>query len=170
MPDDTPELRLNIDRLRLDEEWADQPKMFHDWAVEVADCQLVFDQAKARLEVVAAELYNGVRSDPSSYDITDKLTEKLIEATVLTQPEYTAATTKVNKARYSLEYAKASVNALEHKKRALSLLVELFIRDYYSDATVKPRSEAAADHMKEQTRTRARRRLEERADGDQSDE
>lgn len=162
--DDTPELRLQIDRLRLDEEWSDQPKMFHNWSLQVADAQLTYDQAKAKLDVTCAELSDGMRKDPESFGL-DKVTEKAIELAIPLQPDHQLAVNRVNKARHTLEVAKAAVNALEHRKRAMSLLVELFIRDYYSEATVKPRSEAGETYMKDQVRNRGRRRLEDQQDG-----
>ena len=80
---------------------------------------------------------------------------------MLTQPEYKAAVKAVNVARHDLAVANAAVNALEHRKRSLSLLVELWIREYYTaDATPRPRSAEAEEFGKKAARTRVRRRVD----------
>jgi ribosomal protein L37E len=173
--DDTPVLNLEIDRLRLDEEWSDQPKQFLIWSQQAADCQLEYDQAKAKLEVTVAEISNEIRKSPSIFGL-DKVTEKAVELCIPLQPDHQLRVRKVNEARHALEVAKSAVNALEHRKRALTMLTELFIRDYYSDMTVKRTSKPLnsdgpmSDDEKAAVRSRGRRRAEEQHDGDNDTE
>lgn len=171
----TPELRLEIDRLRLDEEWTAQPKQFLVWSQTAADCQLEYDKAKAALDVTQAELSQDIRNNCSAYGL-DKVTEKAVETCIPAQPDYQLRVKRVNEARHALEVARAAVNALEHRKRALTMLTELFIRDYYSDMTVRRTSkpingdESLTDDEKADVRGRGRRRLEQQQDGDFDDD
>ena len=166
----TPTLRLEIDRLRLDEEWANQPLMVHEWGLEAADAQLRLDRAKTNFDIVSADLSNDVRKNPGDYGIKDKLTEKMIEAAVTADPKYRAAADKINTARHDLEYARSAVNALEHRKRALTLMVELFVKDYYSEMTVNMNSEEAANWQKQRVRGGGRQRLERQREDRESDD
>ena len=162
------ELRLEIDRHNLEEEWEGHPQMYHAWAKKVAGYQATYDHAKSRLSVVAAELDRDIRNDPSLFGVPQKLTETVIYNTVILQPEHKKATKELHEASHNLGIAKAAVDALEHRKRALTLLVELWIRDYYSKPSL--RNALAPDDEepdKENTRTRGRRRLERERDNDE---
>jgi len=154
---DNGELRLEIDRLKLDQEWTEQPSLFHTWAIKAADAQAEYDQEKSKLELTKSELYQQIREEPTAFGLSDKMTENLVGNTVITQPEHNAAVRRCNKARHGLEIAKAAVNALEHRKRALSLLVELWLRDYYSEATVNASTDEGDEYRKRATRSRGRR-------------
>lgn len=170
MPKD---LDLSIDKTDLATEWVNQPTLYFEWAKYAADCQADLDRAKSRLELAKAEVEQSIRDAPSDYGIV-KATDKSVEATVLTQPEYRAALKAVNTAKHDLAVANAAVQALEHRKRSLTLLVELWIREYYtSDASPRPRSSEAAQFDKNAVRGRGRRRVEtkrERANEEDTDD
>ena len=174
-PDD--ELRLEIDPYRLEDEWAMQPKMYFIWAEKTADAQARYDEAKSELDLTKAELDQQIREDSASFGIDGKLTEKLIENCILTQLDYKAAVKQVIQTRHGLEHCKAAVNALEHKKRALSMHVELWIRSYYSEPQVKPHTEEAEEWDKDRKerkkmtdRTGGVRRRRQRQSEDQDDD
>ena len=158
-----PELNLTIDRLRLEEEWVRQPNQYHNWAVLAADAQAEYDTAKSRLEVVKAELYRDIRDDPDGYDLT-KVTEVALNNTIPLQPEFQMAVKRVNEAKHDLEVVKAAVDALEHKKRALTMLVELWTKEYYSEIVPRIGNDNVSDFDKRAIRQRARRRREEQED------
>jgi len=126
-----PDLRLDIDRLKLDEEWLDQPRQMYEWSKRVADAQMSLDEARSHLDVTRAELDREVRSNPGDYGLV-KVTEGSISAAIEEDPRCMKANSAVRKARHAVDVAKAAVAALEHRKRALTQLVELFVRDYYS--------------------------------------
>ena len=153
-------LDLSIDKTSLDQEWVEQPALYFKWAKAAADANSDLDRAKSRLELVEAELASSIRGNPSDYGM-DKATDKSVDAAVPLQPEYQSAVRKVNEAKHSLAVANAAVNALEHRKRALSLLVELWIREYYTaDSSPKPRTELADGFDKAAVRGRGKRRME----------
>lgn len=146
------ELRLDIDPLRLDEEWLGQAPMFHHFANLAADAEAAEDSAKTKLKITAATLEMEIRSNPESFGLT-KSTEASISACVLTLPAYKVAAENYNRAIHNAARAAAAVGALETRKRALEKLVELLKQDYFS----APRaSREARGDVDEATKTRLR--------------
>jgi len=125
------ELRLEIDSLKLDEEWLNQPKMRQLWGEKLADAQLELDDAKSSLAVVTAELDNEIRSDPDIYGIK-KITESAIASAIPRNELHQRAMKKLNKARHQVNVLQAAVEALEHRRAALKSLVELHGQDYFA--------------------------------------
>ena len=125
------ELRLDIDALRLDEEWLTQSKMRQIWGEKLADAQLEFDNAKASLAVVTAELDNEIRSDPESYGVK-KITESAVASAIPREVLHQRAMKKLNNTRHQVNVLQAAVDGLEHRKRALTSLVELHGQDYFA--------------------------------------
>lgn len=151
------DLRLTFDKHDLENEWVHHPGMVHSWAENAADAQLQFDEAKAKLELTKAQLDSDIRKTPSDYGL-EKLSEKSIENTIILQPEYQAALRNMNSARHDLKVADAAVTALEHRRKALSYAVELWIRRYNSDRLPKTSTEEGEEFEKRETRGRGRRR------------
>lgn len=150
-------LNLAIDPNRLDNEWINHPSMVHEWAVKAADAQAEYDKSKSILDIVKANLDQEIRENPDDYGLT-KVTEVALESAVIAEPQYAAAVKRVNEARHKLQIFQAACNALEHRKRALSLLVELWIRDYYSDPKPRAITKEAEDFEKKAIRRRGRNR------------
>jgi len=125
------QLRLEIDPLRLDEEWLGQPKQRQIFGELLADAQLKQDTAKSTLEVVKAETDREIREDPEAHGI-GKLTEASVATAITVDPAVKVAVKKWNKARHEVNVLQAAVDGLEHRKRALTQLVELHGQDYYS--------------------------------------
>ena len=152
-------LRLQIDPLRLDEEWLGQPQIFYNQAEKAAKAQFDYDEAVSELKRTKAELDRRVRDNPEEHGIS-KLTETIVEQTVVAQIEYQAADKQVNKTRFRLNIENGAVEALQQRKRALTMLVELWIREYYADRAMKSNTEPTSNLEKEAVRNRGRRRLE----------
>ena len=125
-------LRLEIDEFRLDEEWVGQPSLYFCWARKQADASLRLDGAKSELDLVRANLDADVRNDPAKYGII-KITEAAVSNVVLGDADHQAATKRVAKAKYDLEVIKAAVNALDHRKSALEMLVRLHGQSYFAE-------------------------------------
>lgn len=125
------ELKLDIDPLKLDEEWLMQATMREAWGVKLADAMYELDEAKASLSVIDAEVDQEIRDDPESYGLA-KVTEAALSKAVLASRLHVDGVKKVNKARHRVEVLRAAVDGLEHKKRALTMLVELHGQEYYA--------------------------------------
>ena len=150
---------LAIDKNRLDEECLKQPELYFQYAQKQADSQRRRDEASARVDVVKADLTRKIASDPTAYKC-EKTTDTAISAAVLLQKEYQAAKDDLMDAQHDLATYTAAVVALEHRKRALTLLVDLHGSSYFSE--VRPSTPAAKDSLnqaaKERTRTVGRLR------------
>ncbi len=123
---------LAIDKHSLDEAWVNQSQLYNWYAVKCADARQVMDEAKARLEVIKAELSISIRRDPAAYGV-DKAPEKAVEALILLQPSHGEALKEVHSTRHDYECLQGLLTALDHKKKALEKLVELHGRDYFSE-------------------------------------
>ena len=125
-------LRLEIDPLRLEEEWQQHPSQYGYWAEKAVDAQDLMDRAKANLEKTTSTVDCELRNNPDDYGIK-KATEAEVRAALSRQPEYTKAQEAYLIAKKTYSLTQAALASLEHRKRALSMLVELFVKDYYSD-------------------------------------
>lgn len=145
---------LKIDKLRLDEEWLDQPRLYGVWALKLSNAKAELEQAKAALEVTHAELDKEVRADPTEYEI-GKATEGAIKSLIPTLKGYRKALNELNLAKHKVDVLQVVVNALEHRKRALEKLVDLQGREYWSEPIA---DEAGREALDEAHRKRNKRR------------
>ena len=125
------ELRVEIDPLRLEWEWTHHSEQVSHFAREEADAQFKYDQAAAKLDVRKAEIDLEVRESPADFGLS-KLTETTVAAAVGSHPDVKIGVKRVIDARHERDIARAALRALEHRKRALSMLVELWVREYYA--------------------------------------
>jgi capsule polysaccharide export protein KpsE/RkpR len=122
---------LKIDLLNLEEEWANQPELYKEWADQLALARKEHEEAKAALEVAKAEASNDIRKHPKAFDL-DKVTEKAIELLYPSHEDYMAAQQKVIDAKYAMDMLQGMVTALDHRKKALEKEVDLHGQGYYS--------------------------------------
>jgi hypothetical protein len=133
-----PELRLEINKHQLDTELADQPAMVYEWACHAAQAMLETDRAKDALTVCEADLAGAIRSNPTKYGLA-KVTEDAVKAAVAGHPLRQQAAEVYYQARYNSSVCQGAVQALEHRKRALSGLVDLYLSNYFNTLPAKAR-------------------------------
>lgn len=150
---------VEIDPLALDREWVNQPRLYLQFASELADANRELDEAKSNLDIVKADLDQNIRSDPEQFGL-DKVTEASITSTLLTQPEYKEAMTLLIESRHKREILAAAVAALDHRKKALEKLVDLHMSGYYASPRASGDSREA---MSEVERKSTRRSLPKRS-------
>lgn len=137
---------LHPDSLRLDQEWANQPRLRRKYGEDLAEAQREVAQAKADLDVVKADTDNLMRTTPEDFGLI-KVTEPAIKAAILSHPRVKKAEQRVIDATYRVNMISASVNAIDHRKKALEKLVDLFLSDYFGS----PRAPVAAREQIEST-------------------
>jgi len=148
---------VSIDPHQLDREWLEQPRMYFRYAAALGDARRELDEAKSSFDLVKAEMYLEVRSNPGKFGL-EKVTEKSLEAVVLSQNEYGQAQNEVIQAKHKVDILGAAVTALDHRKKALENMVTLHMADYYSKPRAKGESkEAVADMEKKAARSRGKR-------------
>lgn len=120
-----------IDKYKLDEELVKQPRLYGEYALKLADAREEYERAKARRDVIEAELDQDVRNNPSEYGIA-KVTEGAVEKMVTAHKRMIAATEKMITLKHQVDILFAMVTALEHRKTALEQLCYLHGRDYFA--------------------------------------
>jgi hypothetical protein len=168
-----PKTFLSIDEDRLDEEWLRQPELYNDYAVRLADARLEFDEAKIALDLMESEVAAKIRLKPERAGLDpDKLSEKAIASAIPKDPEFRKAQRALLDARHSMDVAQAAVTALEHKKRALTMLVELHGQNYFS-TPARPKTQMgreAHESLQEKAKAAVRRLGKRREDADNDED
>jgi hypothetical protein len=131
--DQTPdENELLIDRNKLDEEFERQARLYGRAANRAVKLQLRLDEAETALEVLEADVELKIRASPSMFSM-DKVTDKSVAAKLATLGEVIETKKEVNQAKYRLGLARAHVQALDQKKRALEKMVDLWLAEYWAE-------------------------------------
>lgn len=147
---------VELNELELDKECVRLPSDYLKYAVLSADLKKKVDLRKGELELAEARLSKLIRDTPGKYGM-DKVTEASISACILTQEEYQTAVRLLNAAKHEQEVCQAIVWALEHKKRSLSLLVDLHGMGYFANPEISERGREVLKKMT-QDNVRPRRR------------
>lgn len=121
-----------INSLKLDVEWVKHCDLVSEWSAKAAKAQYDCDVAKMLLDLAAANLDLNIRNNPNLYGVA-KVTENAISNAILLQPEYASALGKHTDAKSRLNEAMSAMSELDHRKRAMTKLTDLWIRDYYSE-------------------------------------
>lgn len=140
---------LDIDPLKLDEEWRGQPKLVYKYAKKLAKARLAVTGAKHSLELLEADLGLHIRNNPAAYSLT-KITETVVATKVLQQQKYKDAQALLANAIFQQDVLSGAVSALEHRKKALEGSVSLLMIDYRSAPTAKGSDREAVDKVEKQ--------------------
>lgn len=155
--------KLKIDKLRLDDENASQADNFGHWARKYAESLGTYEAAKYATKLAMAEIREDIRERPAIYGLEKigKLTVDVVDDCMTRQMDYKEAKQGEIKALTDMEFAKGMRDAFTHKKASIANLVELWVREYYSDAkfgAVPVNSKATEDLSKSEVRSRGARR------------
>ena len=145
---------VQIDEHNLDKECVKLPSDYLKYSHLAADAKRDLEDMKNKLEVIQAELAKDIRSNPENFGL-EKVTEKAVDMTVLTLPRYQKALARMHTLKHNADLAQSVVWALEHKKRTLTLLVELFGMGYFSSPKISKQGKEA---VMEKTMRRLRHR------------
>ncbi len=158
---------LHIDKNLLDEEWVNQPKLYFEYASELALARQELEEAKAEFDVVKAETDFNIRSNPADYELPEKTTEVMIGKAVILTEEYADAQKAVFTAKHRVDILSGAQTALDHRKKALENLVELHGRNYFSSPRAKSEiaKEVVEDIENQKIRTRNKKRKKRRKNG-----
>lgn len=127
---------FDVDRNRLDEEWATFPKTYYEYAEKLADARAAHERAKTEEEIVEAELDRRIRMMPEKYGL-EKVTEPAVEKTIILQTRFQDARRARIDAKHKLDVIQAAVDTLDAKKYGLQDLTKLQLNAYYANAQPK---------------------------------
>jgi hypothetical protein len=130
---------ITVDRHKLDEQLEAIPGDVLSWSRQAAMQVEALQRAENNLKLVEARLSIAIRQNPLNYGFA-KVTEDLVKAIILTEPEYVEALDHVAEARAELTATRGVVDALEIKRSSLKYLAELTVAGYLGSMSVNPRN------------------------------
>jgi len=124
----------------LDERLLEQAKLAYETGRELADAKNELEQAKAKLDVVRAEVEREITENPQAFGLA-KTTVSAISAAVETDKRVRGMREDLLDKKHIVDLIGAKMTALEHRKRALENLVALHGQQYFSvvDGEIEPR-------------------------------
>lgn len=126
------EVKININH--LDKNVIDQVTMYEAWSRKWADAVNKRDRAKENLSVVKAEADELIRKNPSRYgwNVEGKSPTEAWIATKVTRDEKVInANTEYLDAVYETNIMAVAKETLEHRKKALEILTDLYKGNYF---------------------------------------
>lgn len=144
---------VDIDEMNLDKECLRLPRDYLRAAQRSADSKNLMDRSKLAVDEMEAKLSKKIRDNPEKFGL-EKITESAVKSAISIQPDFQNTMDVYLKAKHKQELAQALVWAMEHKKRSLSLLVDLHGMGYFSSPRISKSGKQAVDEM---TKMRVRR-------------
>lgn len=127
---------ISIDQLDLEFELVRQASLYLKYSELSIEANFERDKLKERIKLVETEIDLGIRQNPTEYGFDSKPTETAIRACIIQQKEYQDINKDYIEAVRLLNQLNGAKTALEHKKKALELLVTLIIRGYSAEPKV----------------------------------
>lgn len=158
-----------IDEHQLDKECRKQASLYLQAAVLAAEKRQISDEAKNTLEVAEAELQLRIRKNPEKYNL-EKPTEAAVNAVILQHKRYQEAHKAYLDAKHAENLANALVQALDQKKRALTLMVNLHSTSYFAEPRPNEGGREVAREMVKQRTSRPVERHRKEIDKEDNDE
>ena len=121
---------LDIDKHSLDVEWMNQSKLFADWGEKLVYAEERVDKAKAKLDLVKAQVDSRIRSENAA----SKVTETFISNAIVQSAEYQDAVAEHIEARKQHGIIEVARKAFEFQRnKALDRLTDLFLSNYWAE-------------------------------------
>ncbi len=122
---------IRIDPQNLDQEWLEQAEHMYQACLMLTDAKYKVAQLRSKLDLVQAKVAKKVRMNPDAYDVT-KVTIESVKDAVMLSDEFQAANTELIEAMHTQGKIQATVDALDHKKKALEALGYMYAQNFYA--------------------------------------
>ena len=122
-----------IDKNNLDEEWEQQPLKVEKWGMRLVEAQSHRDDLKDKIELIYAKIGGVIRANPTKYGLKEKPTESAINGMIIRSKDYKDMRKEVLEAEKEAASLTVVMKTLEHRKRALERLQDLFFSGYWSE-------------------------------------
>lgn len=150
---------IKIDETMLDVEWLEQPSLFMKYARHAALKEKEKDETKEQFELCKAELDKEIRSFPDRFGL-EKITDKVVENTILLQPDYKEASENFLQAKFEWMVAKGAVDSFNQRKEALENLVKLNGQSYFAGPQVPRNLHEQRELRQKEINSRIGRKME----------
>lgn len=129
---------LKIDRNVLHIEWERQSQLYLEWAEKWAQAVFRRDRLKNKLDLVRARLYAEIKKNPQEYGIdpNTRLTDSYVESIILQNSQYSKVYNLYIEAIRKVNSYAALKEALQHRKKALEALTQLYLTGYFSQPSL----------------------------------
>lgn len=124
-----------IDESALDVELLNQPTLCAKYGQILADAVNTHNQLKEKMEYEKALLDRDIRETPEKYGIS-KLTETVVQNTIILQQMYQDLTIEILDAKYELDMCKVAVSAIETRKNSIDNLIKLHGMSYFAGPSI----------------------------------
>ena len=121
-----------INKYRLDEEWAKQPSMMRYYGELLAKAKHRQRVAEAAFKVREAELDLKIRKDCTKYGLT-KITEGAVKSVLTAKMLKSRQHEELLKTKLKVAMLQVAVDTLEHRKKALEDEVALHLSGYFAE-------------------------------------
>jgi hypothetical protein len=138
-----------IDEDNLAKEWIKHPRLVEKYALAHADAIAEHDEAVAALDIETADADARIRKRLAVKD--EKLTETAIKSKIVSDSKVRQRAFKVRTLKHKKEILAATLKVLEHRKRALTCLVDLFALGYFSEPKPKRADRETINKLKQRS-------------------
>lgn len=122
---------MDIDLSELEVECRDHAGLAEDAFRTAADLRLRWEELKIELDVAYAEAEQKRRDNPTKYGL-EKITEAAIKAAVELDKKVLRLRKEVIEAKHALDIGESRGRAMEHRKRMIDNLIQLFLAGYFA--------------------------------------
>jgi len=136
MPENLYDIDTEVDRFNLDEDLEKQYNLYLSYSELSVKAIKNRDKIKQQMELVQAELDIEIRKNPTEFGLKDKPTESGIKSAIIASVKYEKAFDEYLNACEECNVYGGVLRALEHKKKALEKLSDLWIAGFYSKPNV----------------------------------
>ena len=126
---------VKIDKHELDRELINQPSLYREYAKAYAHSLKVRDKARARIDLVKAEVDSDIRTNYEKFGFDKKPTEAAITQAIIKSEEYNEVYDDFIEKNTEAKIIGHSVEAFVQRKDMLIYLTKLFLSGYYSEST-----------------------------------
>lgn len=127
---------IEIDETALDVEWLNQASLMLKYARNEAECERELDMAKEKLDLTKSQIDFDIRMDPDKYGIEKKITESVVQNTIIQQKPYRDDYEDFLEVKNNYNIAKGVTRAINARKDALENLVRLHGQQYFAGPSV----------------------------------
>ena len=124
---------LKIDKYSVEEALLNQAELYAKWTAKWAEAVKAKARAKEDLEVTDSELTRNARKSWEILGFHKFPTDGMVTAWIPAQDEHKEKELFLNEATYDANILDGVKWAFEHRSRALSDLVKLYLSGYYAD-------------------------------------
>lgn len=153
-----------IDKYDLDEVWVSQPRYMRKFTHLLVEARAKFDKYKAQKDFISAEIDLAIRKDPEGFKV-GKLTEAVIEKTIIVSDRYQEANNKVLRAKKEMDELSVIVDALHDRRKSAEKLVDLALAEYFAEP-IKPKN-VTPDQIDDLKMNARKKRLQRNHENDQ---